>query len=413
MSSTDTNTWNANSKDVAGYVAAPGAVVNKVWKTDANGNPGWRDDADTDTTYVTFTRTTAGLTPASGGTTGTTKYLREDGTWAVPPDTDTDTNTWNANSKDVAGYVAAPGAVANKVWKTDANGNPAWRDDADTVVTSLAWSSITSKPTALSQFTNDLGNYGNWYSASGGQITGDVVIYGATNIPLSIRNAQPNVDIIALGSSNTAAIRIYPTIGYDAYIGNYTPNKTTAPTSTAKLYFVAANTTSAVLETLTGGTANTAYFAAPKFRFNAATFGNASFVVDGYPEIIDKASEGLSMKSNGFSWYAVDATTRYMRLDTSGNLTANAFFESSDIRYKDVIETNPNISLDGLEVIKFTRKGSKIIRYGYSAQQVKSLSEDLVGGSKDDLTVNYSDVHTLKIAALEKRIAELEAKLHN
>lgn len=57
------------------------------------------------------------------------------------------TNTWNANSKDVAGYVAAPGAVANKVWKTDANGNPAWRDDANTTysftagTSTLAWNS--------------------------------------------------------------------------------------------------------------------------------------------------------------------------------------------------------------------------------------------------------------------------------
>jgi hypothetical protein len=34
-----------------------------------------------------------------------------------------------------------------------------------------------------------------------------------------------------------------------------------------------------------------------------------------------------------------------------------------------------------------------------------------VGGTDDEMTVNYSDVHTLKIAALEKRIAELEAKL--
>jgi len=56
LSSTDTNTWNANSKDVAGYVAAPGAVANKVWKTDASGNPGWRDDADTDTNTVTQIR---------------------------------------------------------------------------------------------------------------------------------------------------------------------------------------------------------------------------------------------------------------------------------------------------------------------------------------------------------------------
>lgn len=62
-------------------------------------------------------------------TTHGNAFLRKDGTWAVPPDN----NTWVANSLNVAGYVAAPGAVANKVWKTDASGNPAWRDDADTI----------------------------------------------------------------------------------------------------------------------------------------------------------------------------------------------------------------------------------------------------------------------------------------
>ena len=39
------------------------------------------------------------------------------------------TNTWVANTKTVAGYVAAPGAVANKVWKTNGSGVPAWRVD--------------------------------------------------------------------------------------------------------------------------------------------------------------------------------------------------------------------------------------------------------------------------------------------
>ena len=41
-------------------------------------------------------------------------------------------DTWDANAVTVAGYVAAPAATdANLVWKTDANGNPAWRADAD------------------------------------------------------------------------------------------------------------------------------------------------------------------------------------------------------------------------------------------------------------------------------------------
>ena len=51
---TATNTWNANTKTVPGYVAAPGAVANKVWKTDGSGNPDWRDDATGDNTTYTI-----------------------------------------------------------------------------------------------------------------------------------------------------------------------------------------------------------------------------------------------------------------------------------------------------------------------------------------------------------------------
>ena len=92
-------------------------------------------------------------------------------------------------------------------------------------------------------------------------------------------------------------------------------------------------------------------------------------------------------------------------------MTAKAFYESSDIRFKNVIETNPIIDVNNIDVIKFTRKGDSDIRYGYSAQQVKQFVPEAVVGT-DMLTVNYTDVHTLKIAALEKRIAELEKKLN-
>jgi hypothetical protein len=47
----------------------------------------------------------------------------------------TDTDTWIANSATAAGYVASGANQANKVWKTDANGNPSWDDDRDTVYT--------------------------------------------------------------------------------------------------------------------------------------------------------------------------------------------------------------------------------------------------------------------------------------
>jgi hypothetical protein len=104
------------------------------------------------------------------------------------------------------------------------------------------------------------------------------------------------------------------------------------------------------------------------------------------------------------------ATTN-VDLGSARTMTAGAFYESSDIRFKNVLETNPSIDLP-LDVIKFTRtdENSDAIRYGYSAQQVQSYLPDAVSGD-EKLSVNYMDLHTLKIAALEKRIAELEAKL--
>lgn len=68
-SQTTQDTWNANSKTVPGYVAAPGAVANKVWKTDASGNPGWRDDADTKT-VVNNTLTSSSTTEALSANQG-------------------------------------------------------------------------------------------------------------------------------------------------------------------------------------------------------------------------------------------------------------------------------------------------------------------------------------------------------
>lgn len=45
----DKNTWTKNTKDADGYVKKGSGQANKVWKTDANGVPDWRDDANSDT----------------------------------------------------------------------------------------------------------------------------------------------------------------------------------------------------------------------------------------------------------------------------------------------------------------------------------------------------------------------------
>ena len=66
-----------------------GGSSGQILRWSADGTAAW--GADNDTTYSNFVKSgsgaKAGLVPAPSTTAGTTKYLREDGTWTVPPDT--------------------------------------------------------------------------------------------------------------------------------------------------------------------------------------------------------------------------------------------------------------------------------------------------------------------------------------
>ena len=71
---------------------------------------------DTDTTYSNFAGTTAGLVPTS--TTGDdTKFLRADGTWVVP--TDTDTNTTYTSSDFTHNSLSGVTANEHIDWTSD------------------------------------------------------------------------------------------------------------------------------------------------------------------------------------------------------------------------------------------------------------------------------------------------------
>jgi hypothetical protein len=95
------------------------------------------------------------------------------------------------------------------------------------------------------------------------------------------------------------------------------------------------------------------------------------------------------------------------------SIYADSFFQNSDSRLKDIITAIPS---NNVETVAFTWKDEERdnkTHWGYIAQEVQSVLPDAVEEKQDGfLVVDYTQVHSWKIAQLEKRIAELEAKLN-
>ena len=95
-----------------------------------------------------------------------------------------------------------------------------------------------------------------------------------------------------------------------------------------------------------------------------------------------------------------------------GSVTATSFFESSDATIKTLI--TDNYQAKGIEsvVAKLYIKNGKE-ELGYFAQDVEGILPSAVGkGDEGLLTLSYREVHTAKIARLEKELEELKAKLN-
>jgi hypothetical protein len=133
---------------------------------------------------------------------------------------------------------------------------------------------------------------------------------------------------------------------------------------------------------------------------NTAAGGFLSIRVNVSTESISSGTEALRLNSN--------ATATF-----SSSVTATSFFESSDATIKTLVEDN--YQAKGIEsvVAKLYIKNGKQ-ELGYFAQDLEDILPSAVNKDSDGLlNLSYREVHTAKIAALEKEITELKKQLKN
>jgi hypothetical protein len=98
-------------------------------------------------------------------------------------------------------------------------------------------------------------------------------------------------------------------------------------------------------------------------------------------------------------------------LQVNGSVYATAYYESSDIRLKDVLTNSYSENFSAIEFMWKDKRDEKK-HWGYAAQDVMKYIPDAIEVNNDGMmTVNYNEAHTWKIAQLEAKILELESKL--
>lgn len=95
----------------------------------------------------------------------------------------------------------------------------------------------------------------------------------------------------------------------------------------------------------------------------------------------------------------------------SGAIYASAgFYDTSDMRVKDNIESIDVSKADKIRLVEFDRTDREHHGYGVIAQELETVYPSMVNTDENGFkTVNYSEIYAVKIKYLEDRIAALEA----
>lgn len=119
------------------------------------------------------------------------------------------TDTWKANSSSSEGYVASGSGKANKVWKTDADGNPAWRDDANTTYSAGTGLSLSSGTFSVRlSYTTNGKNYKVQADSSGNLYVNVPWEDTQYTLPLAASGTRGGIQIGYSENSNNFAVKL-------------------------------------------------------------------------------------------------------------------------------------------------------------------------------------------------------------
>ena len=159
----------SNGTDTAGLIKTSSTVTSSSGYTACPVISGVPYYKDANTTYSVVSTTADGLAPKRDGST--TKFLRADGTWAVPPDNNT---TYSAATTSAAGLMSAA-------------------DKTKSEATNIAYGTCETAAATAAKVVTVSGNT-NWKLAAGATIT---VLFSATNTAES-----PTLNVNSTGAKN-------------------------------------------------------------------------------------------------------------------------------------------------------------------------------------------------------------------
>jgi hypothetical protein len=124
---------------------------------------------------------------------------------------------------------------------------------------------------------------------------------------------------------------------------------------------------------------------------------------------LNDATEKMRITGDGELLINTTSDAGNYKLQVSGNVYATAYFESSDIRLKNVISSK-NSTTFGTIQYKWKDGRDDKTHWGYSAQEVMKWIPDALQQNTDGYyTLDYHQAHAYKIGLLEERIIELES----